>query len=52
MAPALQVDEELPSVLEGVHGAAVVHGRGPVITQGQRVALQGHQLQQLLPQLS
>ena len=52
MAPSLQVDEELLGPLEGVHGAAVVHGRGPVIALGQRVALQGHQLQQLLPQLS
>ena len=49
MTPALQVDEELPSVLEGAHGAAVVHGRGPVVAQGQWMALQGHQLQQLLP---
>ena len=49
MAPALQVDEELLGPLEGVHGAAVVHGRGPVVAQGQRVALQGHQLHQLLP---
>ena len=52
MAPALQVDEELLSVLEGVHGPAVVHGRGPVIALGQGVALQGHQLQQLLSWLS
>ena len=49
MAPSLQVDEELLSVLEGVHGPAVVHGRGAVVALGQRVALQGHQLQQLLP---
>ena len=52
MAPSLQVDEELLGPLEGVHGAAVVHGRGPVIAPGQRVALQGHQLQQLLSWLS
>ena len=52
MAPSLQVDEELLGPLEGVHGAAVVHGRGPVIALSQRVALQGHQLQQLLPYLS
>ena len=52
MAPSLQVDEELLGPLEGVHGAAVVHGRGPVIAPGQRVALQGHQLQHALPHLS